>query len=295
MENKLQNISGYARYKTVLKERISNEVYRDLRDYALSKNVDLSNYKDYTGDIQEIKEIIDKIVIVAKDFPKILCEKNRVILDLHFEDDEAFAGTRNHIITLNGIYYDDVINLKNIYFEKEQENHFVRGTSYKDIIYHELGHVVANIYKIDTLEVLKSVTGLNSNTKLMSYVLHNLSSYAVSEYEKNGFTMFDTGEVIAECFCGYYSNSENEFARRYVEMCIDIAKKGVVSMKNKARKMSISTEKTFWLKNPAWYRVNEEKDCFEILDTAPVKAKISFEVWSGKRKSKAKGFFSKLR
>lgn len=61
------------------------------------------------------------------------------------------------------------------------------------------------------------------------------------------------------------------------------------------KNMSMSTESTFWLSNKDWYRIDKEKDCFEILDTAPAKAKLSFEIWSGKRKSnKRKSFFSKL-
>ena len=62
----------------------------------------------------------------------------------------------------------------------------------------------------------------------------------------------------------------------------------------KQRKMSANTEALFWLTNKKWYRVNEEKDCFEILESAPTKAKISFEIWSGKRKStKKKNYFTK--
>lgn len=61
------------------------------------------------------------------------------------------------------------------------------------------------------------------------------------------------------------------------------------------KNMSMSTESTFWLSNKDWYRIDKEIDCFEILDTAPAKAKLSFEIWSGKRKSnKRKSFFSKL-
>ena len=59
--------------------------------------------------------------------------------------------------------------------------------------------------------------------------------------------------------------------------------------------MSMNTESTFWLSDKSWYRINKENDSFEILDSAPAKAKLSFEIWSGKRKSaKKKGFFSKL-
>ena len=45
--------------------------------------------------------------------------------------------------------------------------------------------------------------------------------------------------------------------------------------------------------NKSWYKINREKDCFEILDSAPAKAKLSFEIWSGKRKTlkKKKIFF----
>lgn len=49
--------------------------------------------------------------------------------------------------------------------------------------------------------------------------------------------------------------------------------------------MSANSESTFWLTNKDWYRINDEKDCFEILESAPEKAKISFEIWSGKRRS----------
>ena len=135
-----------------------------------------------------------------------------IVLDLHFEDSDAFAVTKDHVITINGMYYDNSVNLQKEYSEKEREHHFVNGTSYKDIIFHELGHIVANIYRINPLQVLKDVTGLNSNTKLMRYALQHLSNYSVTSYENNGEIIFDAGEVIAECFCGYYSNSKNELA-----------------------------------------------------------------------------------
>lgn len=62
------------------------------------------------------------------------------------------------------------------------------------------------------------------------------------------------------------------------------------------RKMSMNSESTYWLSNKDWYRINKEKDCFEILDSAPAKAKLSFEIWCGKRKStKKKGYFAKMK
>ena len=58
--------------------------------------------------------------------------------------------------------------------------------------------------------------------------------------------------------------------------------------------MDTNFESIYWLTNKDWYKINEEKDCFEILDSAPAKAKLSFEIWCGKRKpSKKKHYFFK--
>lgn len=60
--------------------------------------------------------------------------------------------------------------------------------------------------------------------------------------------------------------------------------------------LSLNDETVYWLSNPQWYRINKEKDCFEMTDAAPEKARISFEIWSGKRKSaKKKTFFSNMK
>ena len=52
--------------------------------------------------------------------------------------------------------------------------------------------------------------------------------------------------------------------------------------------MTKNTESIFWLTNKNWYKIDKEKDCFVILDSAPSEAKLSFELWSGKRKLSAK-------
>ncbi len=58
--------------------------------------------------------------------------------------------------------------------------------------------------------------------------------------------------------------------------------------------MDTNFESIYWLTNKDWYKINEEKDCFEILDSAPAKAKLSFKIWCGKRKpSKKKHYFLK--
>lgn len=43
--------------------------------------------------------------------------------------------------------------------------------------------------------------------------------------------------------------------------------------------MNANTEVMYWHKNKEWYRINEEKDCFELTDKAPERAVASFEMY----------------
>ena len=43
--------------------------------------------------------------------------------------------------------------------------------------------------------------------------------------------------------------------------------------------MKIYDESISWLRNENWFRINREKDYFEIRDDAPERAKRSFVMW----------------
>lgn len=38
-------------------------------------------------------------------------------------------------------------------------------------------------------------------------------------------------------------------------------------------------EAVYWAKNKEWYRINREKDCYELTDKAPERAVKSFELY----------------
>ena len=43
--------------------------------------------------------------------------------------------------------------------------------------------------------------------------------------------------------------------------------------------MKSHSEEMYWMTNKKWYRVNEEKDCFELTKYAPPRAIDSFRLW----------------
>ena len=44
--------------------------------------------------------------------------------------------------------------------------------------------------------------------------------------------------------------------------------------------MKRNRPRMYWMTNPDRYRCNYEKDCFELTDEAPVKARRSFAMWN---------------
>ena len=79
----------------------------------------------------------------------------------------------------------------------------MKGTDYKSIVIHELGHVFSGRYNINGLEIAKKNTGLSENDTL-SYLKDNLSVYSGSR--RNGH------EIIAEVFSDYFNNKNtNDF------------------------------------------------------------------------------------
>lgn len=43
--------------------------------------------------------------------------------------------------------------------------------------------------------------------------------------------------------------------------------------------MTKDNSRLYWMTNEKWYRINEEKGCFELTDEAPREARKSFAKW----------------
>ena len=207
-----QNISFVTEALLGKQACISKDKYRELSDYAKEKNVKISNFKRYTGDINIIKTALDDIASIALDFPRILEGRRKLELNLDFySSDDVFATTVHHIIYINASLYSSEEYLSSEYDLAVQQGKFVKNTNYRSIIRHETGHVVANIYKINPMQVAKSILGLEYDYEVLNYIKNELSLYAAD--------FPDGREFISESFSGYYSNVDNNFARLFVGKC----------------------------------------------------------------------------
>ena len=131
------------------------------------------------------------------------------------EDD--FAVTKGHIIHINADAFRNADVLDEEYESLSKEGWFVKGTDYRSIVKHETGHVVANIYGINGMEIAMDITG-NSRKEVMRYISSNLSEYAGA--------FKDGSEIISEVFSDVFgSDNPSEFSLRFIEECDKIREK----------------------------------------------------------------------
>lgn len=192
-------------------EKISTTQFKEVMKYARDKGVRLSGFKQFDGNIQTVKELVDDVDAIAADFPLIKEGKKPVTILLDESiDSNDFAVTRNHVICINANAFRDTGKLSEEYQKLVDDGWFVKGTDYRSIIRHETGHVIANKYGLDGLETVKTVAGVTSNDAAICVARKELSEYAAF--------YSDGTEIISEVFSGAYSSGEkNKFALQVLE------------------------------------------------------------------------------
>jgi len=189
-------------------ETISPEQFKEVMRYAREKDVRISGFKQFDGDIQTVKDLVDDVEGIAKDYPLIREGKKPVTIHLdEWIDSNDFAVTRNHVICINANAYRDTVKLAEEYQKLVDAGWFVKGTDYRSIIRHEIGHVIEYKYELDGLEAVKKITETKSNMEALNIVKKELSEYAA---------LVDR-EIVSESFSGAYSSGEkNEFALQVI-------------------------------------------------------------------------------
>lgn len=207
-------------YKALIEQYgipIPNEYFQELRDYTNKRGVKLSGFKDFVGDIQTVKTVVDDICEIAEDFPLILDKRRGVCLELDYNMGTDFATTiAGHVVHLNAPYFGNIGKLEQEYAESVSQGRFVRGTDWRAIARHESGHVVAALYHIDPMEIALEIKDGFLEADILDALTDELSVYSTE--------FLDGREIISECFSAYYSKVGNEFAERYVSRCKQFAK-----------------------------------------------------------------------
>ena len=200
---------------------ITPEQYKELQKIAKVKNIRLQHFREFDGDIDIVKSMIARLGTIADEFnlpPKI---RNNLTLSLLDLNDEDYASTVGHVIFVNRKVMRDKKLFASDYKKRMTKNWFPKGTNYKNVVYHEFGHVLDNIYGINPLQIFEKLTGVETDEKeaITVFLAKNLSKYAAK--------FSDGGEITSEVINMLHGSKPSSFALQYMKEYVKMmAEKG---------------------------------------------------------------------
>ena len=197
------------------KNKITPEEFKTIRQYANDRGIGVAGIKNGYVSIDAVKDAIDGAVALVEEYHILEKLKGNIVLDFshHLENNvfsEVYDIVPNRVFFNEPAYYDPTILYKE-YNDLVEDGWFVKGTSYRALVFHEIGHLVADLYNIDCLKIAKDITGFEAEDDLFGYLEKNLSKYSADRK--------DGAEIISECFSAVYGGANNLFALKFLEEC----------------------------------------------------------------------------
>lgn len=180
-------------------EKISEQALKDFADRAQKMNIRLGTgkegsfggFENYRGDPQVLDDVLkhiqnnQPILTKLSGDDKIILKYGNVLDESGRVDTGAFALTKGRTVTLDKFMYDDTDYLIKEYSDMVKTGHFVKGTDYRNIVDHEIGHVFAHLNKSLSRRIERivqqnaDVCGITFD----DYVERTISIYACKENE----------------------------------------------------------------------------------------------------------------
>lgn len=181
-------------------DMLATERYREMRSYAEDRGIYLHGFKKSDVDPHLVFEAIDTAEIVFEKYPELRGSEKRPFslkLDSHMKSGD-FGEVKDgvsHILHLNADAYRSKSALISEYGKLADEGWFVNGTGHNSIVFHEMGHMISDVYGIDGLDVMKKVLNTDSSAEVLMWCKRNLSEYSFQYGGK---------EIISEMYSAYY-------------------------------------------------------------------------------------------
>ena len=192
--------------------KITTEEFKSVREYAQTKGITLRGVKGSDMDLDLVRNAVDKTSEIVNKYGIQDRMAEPFTLDFsHTLDSADFAVTypgTKHLIYFNRDAFRSAEALVEAYLAGGR---FVPGTTCRSIPYHEMGHIIADIFDIDPLPIAKKISGKTTAKEVSEYVMEHLSIYAGAR--------LDGSEIISECYSAVFSGVQNDFALRFVSEC----------------------------------------------------------------------------
>lgn len=197
-------------------ENITPAENRLLKEYAQTKGVILKGTGQTDVDVELVKEMINTASEMTQKFPALTQNPQRpftikVVNGMADGDFAEVLKSQSNVIRLNANAFRDKQRLASEYAKKADDGWFVRGTNYHAIIYHESGHILTAVYKVDGLAVAKRILKMEQDADALDWITDNLSEYAAWNT--------DGSEILSEVLSAYMSGKRTEFVLKFLSEC----------------------------------------------------------------------------
>lgn len=196
-------------------ETIAEKELSDFIDTANKKGIQIGvidhptgGFETYCGDTSVLYEVLEEAErqMYNQNIGKMILKYDN-ILDGGNIDTNAFAMTKGVTVTLNKFMYDDSYFLAAAYKEAAQAGILVRGTTYKNVITHELGHIKDSGAKISR-RIKRILEEINPEGGVDAFISEHISEYAS---QMNG--LYQYTELYPEVLCLSEANPESDIIK----------------------------------------------------------------------------------
>ena len=181
----------------------------DLNGIQLGRDGNNIEFDTYCGDPQVLRNVLDELISTKEQLglSRLTLEYDNV---LGYEGDNskidigAFAESFGNTIKLNKFMFDDSEYLVNQYVEAVKDHIFAPGTSYINIVDHELGHIYENRNPGEYQRIIRILQSeaVDANITLRQYIRQKISIYASSQTSEGEFN-----ELIPELESMFHGNN----------------------------------------------------------------------------------------
>lgn len=193
------------------KTRMSAEESKRLSEYAESKGVALhrSVHGSY-ADPRAITKMVDALSYAVEKVGPLKCLNGKtptIVLDYSLGNNDfaaVYPGNKRHYIHLNERATRDADALHEEYAKLANDGFFVKGTDERAIVYHEIGHIVADERGKNLFEFVGNFINSKNESEIKAYIVRNVSEYA-SLGKQNRLGKFIGSEIGAEVTSAWLS------------------------------------------------------------------------------------------
>ena len=194
--------------------KLSLAEFKELRTYAEQRGLTIIGVRGSDLNSEAVKSAIDGVHSMSETYRVQEAFKKPITLNfsksLNPNNFAAIRPNEPNVIYFNKDAYRDIKALEAEYAKKADQGWFVKGTDYRAIPYHEMGHMIEGVFGIDSVDIAKDILGTTTQADTLEKLMEDLSQYAGKP----------TGdEIMSECFAAAFGGAKNEFALKFVDRC----------------------------------------------------------------------------